>query len=74
LRAEKNRDFQEIQEEAVLQGWAVERTGRGHWKFKSPNGSSVAIFAGSPGDWRTFKNFIAALRRGGFQPKGKSRG
>ena len=74
MRAEKNSDFREVMEEAQLQGWVVERTKSNHWRFKPPNGGPMVVFSGSPGDWKGFRNFVAALRRGGLDVRRKGHG
>lgn len=38
----------------------------------TPDGKFIATFAGTTSDWRSDKNGIAALKRGGFIEKGKS--
>jgi len=50
------------------QGWRVERTKKMHWRFipKDP-GKPICIFSGTPSDYRAIRNFLADLRRSGFQ-------
>ena len=49
-RAEKSDDFREVVDAAMAQGWAVEQTRKGHWRFKPPDGGDMVVFSGSPGD------------------------
>lgn len=74
-RAEKSSDFRGIMTAAEEQGWVVEKTRQNHWRFLPPDKErSPVIFSGSPGDYRAFQNFIAALRRRGFKrPKRRNR-
>lgn len=67
--AEKNRDFQLLLDDVKAQGWGVERTNRGHFQFKSPDGKGIVTAGGSYGDFRAIKNLVTQLRRVGFNPK-----
>ena len=72
--AEKNRDFQELLKDLERQKWGVERTERGHFKFKAPDGKGLVTAGGSYGDHRAIKNLVAQLRRSGFTPtKGRNK-
>lgn len=51
---------------AIEQGWTVEKTGGGHWKFKPPTGPFV-IAPSSPSDHRSVLNLRSELRRKGLQ-------
>ena len=42
-------------------------TNKSHWRFRAPDGSTTIFFSGTPSDHRAIKNFIARMRRGGFQ-------
>lgn len=50
---------------ALDNGWDVDRTGRGHLRFKGPEGQLV-FSAGTPSDYRTLYNTAAKLRRAGL--------
>lgn len=52
---------------AEAAGFTVDRTARGHWRFRTPEGRVVAYDAGSPSDWRGTRNTIARLRRAGLR-------
>ncbi len=67
--AEKNREFQLIKAAAEAQSWTVERTGRGHFQFRSPNGKDIVTAGGNYKDPHAIKNLVARLRRHGFRHK-----
>lgn len=48
-------------------GFKVDRTKRGHYRFRTPEGRVVAYDAGSPSDWRGTRNTISRLRRAGLR-------
>jgi len=48
------------------QGFVVTRTGKGHWLVRNANGDFVTTLAGTPSEYRGWKNAIAKLRRAGF--------
>lgn len=48
------------------QGFTVRRTKRGHY-FVTLGGKPVTTFAGTPSDWRSLRNSLAAARRAGFR-------
>ncbi len=47
------------------QGFSVRRSGKGHLLVQR-GGRTVATLAGTPSDWRSHRNSLAALRRAGF--------
>lgn len=58
------------------QGFVVTRTGRGHWLVRNAEGEFVTTLAGTPSEYRGWKNALAALRRAGLvwpPPKRKRR-
>ncbi len=72
--AEKNRDFQLLLDDLRTQNWTVDRTNRGHFQFRAPDGVGLVTAGGSYGDFRAIKNLVAQLRRAGFTPtRGKGR-
>ncbi len=61
-------ELQDIIKEARAQGWRVERTKSGHWKFTPPDKTKKPIFTGgTPGDRRALRNHLAQMRRAGFR-------
>lgn len=54
----------EIVKALTQQGWRVERTKKNHWRCVAPCGRAH-FMPGTPSDWRSTKNTIAALRRMG---------
>ena len=65
-RVESNSDFRNILDAAKSQGWKALKTGRGHYKFMSPNGKDMVHTSGSPSDMRAIKNLTARLRQRGL--------
>ena len=47
------------------QGFDVKVTKRGHISV-SKDGRFVVVFAGTPSDWRSMRNALAAMKRAGF--------
>ena len=58
-------DIKKIAKAAEDQGWTVERTNKGHWRFTPPVGT-ICFFSGTPGDRRAIRNFLSQLRRQNF--------
>ena len=42
------------------------RTGKGHWLVRNANGDFVTTLAGTPSEYRGWKNALAKLKRAGF--------
>ena len=61
-------DLEEVKKRAEQQGFRVTRTNRGHWQFYAPNKEDIITVGGTPGDWRGWQNFIASLKRAGYDP------
>lgn len=61
----------EILAQLDAQGFTWRRTSKGHVMVYAPDGRSVATLPGTPSDYRSLKNAIAALRRAGFEWKGR---
>lgn len=51
-----------VAEELRREGWMVTKTKGGHYRWAHPNGS-IAFAASTPSDHRSWKNFLANLRR-----------
>jgi hypothetical protein len=65
-------DFRKVVKEAQRQGFHVEQTKKGHWRFTPPDPSKpIVIASGTPSDRREILNLIAQLRRSGFIWKGR---
>jgi hypothetical protein len=60
MRTDENR-LREVAEKA---GWIFTKTKRGHWKGVGPDGG-IVIMACTPGDYRSYLNARALLRRHG---------
>lgn len=59
-------DMDQIIREALAQGWQHDLTTRGHHQFFAPNGQDIVTTSGTPSDHRAFNNFMARMRRSGF--------
>jgi predicted RNA binding protein YcfA (HicA-like mRNA interferase family) len=62
------KDFKGIRKEAERQGWRVEVTKGGHWRFVPPDPTKpMVVTSSTPSDHRTLDNFIGRLRKSGFR-------
>lgn len=53
---------------AENQGWVVEMTSKGHWKFIPPKKDQPILFTSStPSDFRAWMNFRKELQRHGLK-------
>ncbi len=60
-------DIRKIEKAAREQGWRVERTKKGHWRFIPPDpNKKIVLGSGTPGDQRAIRNLLANLKREGF--------
>lgn len=60
------KDLRVLTKELHEQGFEVGRTRKGHVRVQK-DGVTVAIMSGTPSDWRSWHNGLAALRRAGFR-------
>lgn len=61
------KDMRKITRTARRQGWRVEHTRNGHWKFVPPNPRQRMLFTGgTPSDSRGRTNFLKELERSGL--------
>ncbi|GGL27794.1 hypothetical protein H9L10_03460 [Phycicoccus endophyticus] len=60
-----DKEMRKIAKALERQGFDVRVTKRGHISV-SKNGRFVVVFAGTPSDWRSMRNALAAARRAGF--------
>ena len=61
-----NKDLRKLTKALEDQGFSVRVSKRGHILVFNAEGL-VATFSGTPSDWRSLKNSMAALRRAGFK-------
>lgn len=61
-----NKDLKKLTKALEDQGFSVRVSKRGHILVFNADGL-VATFSGTPSDWRSLKNSMAALRRAGFK-------
>src|SRR5437764_5562857 len=60
-------DIQRVIRVAETQGFRVSRTTRGHYQFYAPNRKDIITTSGTPGEMHGWQNFLAQMRRAGFQ-------
>lgn len=48
------------------QGFTAERSSKGHWIVRGPDGKRVTTIAGTASDHRGWKNALAYLRKAGL--------
>jgi hypothetical protein len=58
---------EQVIKRAKEQGWDYEFTGNGHHKLTPPGDGQIVVTSGTPGDQRSFKNFLAAMKRSGYK-------
>jgi len=57
----------QLRRAAEAQGWKVEQTRSGHWRFVPPDRAKpIVIVSGTPSDHRSMRNSLAMLKRSGF--------
>jgi hypothetical protein len=59
--------MQEVIAKAIEQGWSHQVTGSGHHKLVPPGDGDIVVASSTPGDQRSFKNFLASMKRNGFK-------
>lgn len=64
-------DMDHVIREALAQGWQHDLTTRGHHQFYAPNGRDIVTTSGTPSDHRSFRNFMAQMKRKGFIVDGR---
>lgn len=62
----KSKTLKKWRRQARAEGWRVEKSGGGHWKWFHPDGETLVITADSPGGGRSMDNAAAQLRRAGL--------
>lgn len=60
-----HKDLKKIVEALIAQGFDVDETRRGHVRVYL-DGIWVTTFAGTPSDYRSWRNSLAAAKRAGF--------
>lgn len=63
-----DKTLKKLVKELEAQGFTVRTTKRQHLMV-SRNGRPITTLAGTPSDWRSLKNGLAALKRAGFKPR-----
>ena len=61
-----DKDLKKLLKALEAQGFEVRKSGKGY-PMVYLRGEFVAKLAQTPGDWRSWKNGLAALRRHGFK-------
>lgn len=60
-----NRDFRDLAQLALAQGWEINKTNGGHLRWKAPAGALI-FSASTPSDRRAVANLRSQLRRAGL--------
>ncbi len=60
-------DWRPLIRAAVAQGWRLGRRTRHGLRLLAPDGRTTVSLPGTPGDWRAWRNAVAALRRAGLE-------
>jgi predicted RNA binding protein YcfA (HicA-like mRNA interferase family) len=61
-----NKDILKVIKKAEQQGWQVVPTKNGHMKWYAPDGKSI-VTSPSTGSYRSWKNFLAMIRKAGYK-------
>lgn len=61
------KDVKQLIKQLLRNGYTVRMTRKCHWQV-SRHGQFVTVLPGTPSDWRSYQNALAALRRTGFNP------
>ena len=73
-RSEHSDLFRSIRQQAEEADWTVHVTARNRFQFMPPDKTqSPVVFAGSPGDFRAIRNFVARLRKRGLNVNANQR-
>lgn len=54
----------------IEQGFDVKRTTKGHFTVRTESGEYVTTLAGTPSEYRGWRNALSALKRAGYEPPG----
>lgn len=60
-----HKDLRKMVKALEKQGFTVRQTKNNHYNV-TRDGAYIVTLPGTPSDWRSMKNALAALRRGGF--------
>lgn len=60
-------DIERVIKEARDQGWRYNLTTQGHHQFLAPDGAGIVHTSGTPGDQRSWNNFMADMKRHGYK-------
>lgn len=61
-----DKDIQRVIKRAQEQGWTHRMTEKNHHQLYSPDKTTIVTAAGTPSDYRSWDNFMADMRRGGY--------
>lgn len=64
--ANRNKDYRELLDELLVQGWGVETTTHGHTKATPPDPSQGIVHFSGSSDPHAYMNTVRDLRRRGF--------
>jgi len=66
-----NKELRKLLDAIEAAGFTAKRTSDGHYVVRSGEGGYVTTLAGTPSDWRSNRNALAALRRAGVRIRRK---
>lgn len=62
-----NGDLDIVRKKAESQGFRYDKTTNGHHRFYAPNKEDIVVTSGTPGDQRSWNNFMSDMRRAGYK-------
>lgn len=63
------KDLAKVIKRAEEQGWTIRYSRNGHPIFVPPTKDApMVVTSGTPSDHRTWKNFLAQMKRSGYKP------
>ena len=64
--ASRRKILKEWRKRALAEGWRVETSGGGHYKWYAPDGETIVVTPKTPGKARALANCASQLRRAGL--------
>lgn len=61
-----NKESRRIIRTLESQGFTVQRTAKGRWLIRNPEGRAIATIADKPGEYRAWRNALSVLKRAGL--------
>lgn len=61
--ANNTKDLDQLIKRGRAEGWTVEKTNGGHWKWTHPRIETAVFTSSTPSDWRMIRNHEAIMVR-----------